>query len=48
MPRHLPMMIALATITLAAPASAQGLIATHRIPAALAAEAVLKEMSHAL
>ena len=35
-----------ASAALAAPASAQGLIATHRIPAALAAEAVTEAVAH--
>lgn len=37
---------ALATTALAAPASAQGLLPTHRIPAALAAEAVTAAVAH--
>lgn len=45
--RHcLSPVIVLATAALAAPASAQGLLATHRIPAALAAEAVTETVAH--
>jgi uncharacterized protein GlcG (DUF336 family) len=39
-------LVALATAALAAPASAQTLLATHRIPAALAAEAVTEAVAH--
>ena len=45
--RHLPPLIALAATALAAaPASAQGLLTTHRIPAAVAAEAVTEAVAH--
>ena len=44
--RRLLPVIALATTAVAAPASAQSLIATHRIPAALAAEAVTEAVAH--
>jgi uncharacterized protein GlcG (DUF336 family) len=44
--RRLLPVIALATTAVAAPASAQSLIATHRIPAELAAEAVTEAVAH--
>ena len=44
--RPLAPIIALAGVALASQASAQGLIATHRIPAALAAEAVTEAVAH--
>jgi uncharacterized protein GlcG (DUF336 family) len=45
--RHsLAPLILLAAAALAAPASAQGLLATHRIPAALAVEAVTEAVAH--
>jgi len=44
--RRLSPFIALAGAALAAPASAQGLLPTHRIPAALAAEAVTEAVAH--
>ena len=46
-PRHrLTPFIVLAAAAFASPASAQGLLTTHRIPAALAAEAVAEAVAH--